>query len=319
MYNDLLILGGGMSGMLAAATARCAEVNVGIVEPNGLGASFTGPGYRYLRWSEPLVRLLGLMGIQHEIVVHKGGLLDDTGTIHAYPESLDMAALDMVQRRHYNKTRGSMVGYSPGVMNFGGKNKRGIQVNVRDIVRWVEGHVDHYEDSAEHISGVVRTSRDVHISYRSLIVTIPLPVLAHILELDPQEAPVTKARALYAAVVEVDKDHPMLGFDFIYTPWLTAIHRVSKAGPKHLTVEWNAGEYSPNLDQRLIPDRDAAKLKIDHQGSFTNPQPGHLRPCLWGTWRPPKYTHLIGRFAEWEPRATAEGAIDKTLEVLRGW
>ena len=66
MRSDVVVLGGGMSGMIAAAIALARDQDVAIIEPEQLGNSFSGGGLRYLRNGRAIKKVLDKYSISQQ-------------------------------------------------------------------------------------------------------------------------------------------------------------------------------------------------------------------------------------------------------------
>lgn len=304
MHCTHIIVGGGMSGcVVALALAAWRKgARVAICEPGRLGGNFGTGGLQYLRDSEGMRALLDAHRISYGVRPVHGGVLTHKGRVLAYPDGLG-GHLPEAQRLHYIKTRGTADGFVPGVMNFGGGGNT-LVCDLQQLLGVVERVADIYQSAARVISGpMVSVGRWLEAS-EDIVSTVPLPVLANILQLDAKERPTCTGEQLRIGHIPLtDANRALAHYDYTYTPWLAAVHRVRGASPEALELEWNA--------------RNDGGVQADLQKLggelITEPRtmPGHLHPVAWGTWRPEPPIKLAGRFAEWEPRMTVDQVADR--------
>jgi len=318
-HYDHVILGGGMSGCLIAlslAAWRKGET-VAVIEPSHLGGSYAKGGFQYLRNSVGVRALLHAHKMDFTLKAMSGGVLTHKGRVLPYPQGLG-GHLEAVQRLHYGKTRGTYEGYGPGVMNFGGTGGERVLTDFSRLFGLVERHCDIIQAHATVISGpmaCVGPRRWIESASGRITSTVPLPILAKLLQLEGREAPVCPHEWLKVARISLTGRTAHLGhYDYTYTPWLEAIHRVRPVvdddGNIALELEWN--------------DRSTHSLAVDlaRLGStlLAPPRqlPGHLHPVTWRTWRAGSGSNirLAGRFAQWNSRITVDQVVDACHEEL---
>ena len=313
MHHDTVIIGGGMGGVVAAAHLLAeGSPSVAIIDPGNLGASFQG-GLRYLRDNPAMRALLDRWGVLHASETVKGGILSPKGRVLPYPEGVG-EHLEDAQRLHYLKTRGTLDGYTGREMNFGGGGAR-LNCDLHRFIGKVAScpRFTHYRTNAVLVSGpMVSLGNRRWVEGKRIISTIPLPVLARLLQLEPHEAPTCPHRVLHVGSLPLHGGNAALGhFDYTYTPWLKAIHRVHPAPRKGtLEVEWNSAKGEEEPEEALSDDLG----RIGWAGHTLDWRtlPGHLLPVEWGTWRPEAPLYLLGRFAQWDSRMT----VDKVASTL---
>lgn len=324
MQYDHVILGGGMSGCLIAlllAAHRKGET-IAIIEPGQLGGGFARGGFQYLRNSEGVRAVLDAHRVDYDVQPMLGGVLTHKGRVLAYPEGLGDHVTE-AQRLHYRKTRGTLDGFVPGVMNFGGTGGERVLCDLSRVIKKVSQAADIIQAGATVVSGpmaCVGPRQWVEALTGRIISTVPLPVLANLLQLDLAERPKLAHETLCVARIPINKANGPLGhYAYTYTPWLEAIHRVRPVVADNqawLELEWNAtldkeddapgGSVLPNAPL----NRDMAKLGGLMDSLEVRTLPGHLHPVEWGTWRPNDNIRLAGRFAQWEPRMTVDQVAD---------
>ena len=330
MHHTSVIIGGGMSGCLIAlllAAYRKPGEDVAVIEPGQLGGSFSRGGFQYLRNSEGVRALLDHHHLPYTLRPMRGGILTHKGRVLAYPAGLgDRTA--QAQRLHYRKTRGTLEGFEPGVMNFGGEGGEQVLVDLSRLLMAVERVATIYRAQVSVVSGpmaCIGPRRWVEASGGHLVSTLPLPLLARILQLDEEEAPRCRHETLNVARIPLTEDNAPLGhYDYTYTPWLEAIHRVrpvNGASGVELELEWNAAlDVEDDQDGVSLPNtpvtRDIDKLAGALDTLEVRTMPGHLHPVEWGTWRPEPPLRLAGRFAQWEPRMTVDKVADAWYKEL---
>jgi hypothetical protein len=309
-----------MSGCLIAlayAAWRPSET-VALIEPGNLGGSFGQGGFQYLRNSEGVRGLLQAHGLPYALREQAGGVLTHKGRVLAYPAGLGTSIM-AAQRLHYAKTRGSLDGFTGDVMNFGGVGGEQVLVDISRLLGKVADTADVFQASARVVSGSLVSiaaplldaepagSRQwIEAGSGTVISTIPLGLLGSLLQLDLPERPVCPHEWLKVVRTPLTPEIAPLGhYDYTYTPWLGAIHRVRPVhidGEVLLEAEWNdtlTGKLPMDLKKLGITDHSKPRLL-----------PGHLHPVAWGTWRPDASLRLAGRFAQWEPRMTVDKVVD---------
>lgn len=311
MTYDYVIIGGGMSGAIAAGWLRAykAGATVALIEPGPLGTSYAQGGLRYLRSTPAMVALLQELRVKANPVELGGGvLLPGTvpRTIVPFPGDQHGPLLD-IQRIHYLKTRGTMDGFTPGAMNFGGENQWGLDCSQPALVKRCVGDAAVIEARATRASGkYVWVGTSIIEARKAVISTIPLPAYAKLLGLGAGESPTCAHRWLCVQRLEVGDDMPPFSsWSYTYTPWLRRVHRISPTSTTEIELEWNEGNSS---DVR----RDFLDIGVASEDVSTDDArriPGHLLPIEWGSWRPPDGVLLLGRYASWDARATVDSAL----------
>lgn len=321
---DIAVLGAGLSGVLAAGWLRVRYPNerVVIIEPGEPGAAFWSGGLKYLRPSQDFTDYLLEIGLPFDIHAVRGGVWMD-GKILRYPLD-DRYAQDLVQREHYVKTRGTIEGYTTDVMNFGGKDQVRYTLDYRALVSASIRHRNHKIIQA-HVKGIkllsnraseIITSDGEVVYARNVVSTLPLPLYLTLSDVPMEKRPTLAHRWLF--VYHAEGDPEALGDrDYVYTPQLPNVHRVSKtttAGMYHVEVNRAGRGQSPtdNIHQEVEP---LLKNAVP-SGSYLAPVtilPGHILPSDMAGWHPPSSHILLGRYAAWEPRSTA----DRTFQVMK--
>jgi hypothetical protein len=162
--------------------------------------------------------------------------------------------------------------------------------------------------------------------------TIPLPLLSKLAPWANLPKPdLTKLLLVKFAVPahqEFSQDH-IDRWDYIYTPhqhWISRLYSVqpdelvaeipayliqSESQPPHEPEPWNS---LPVMAKIVTAVRDVTRIDVEPIESKIIP--GHLRPLehklVW-----PRTWHPLGRFAQWEARATSDKVLGSALELKR--
>ena len=312
-----------MGGCVAAGWLKVhrPDLTVMIIEPGPLGGSFKGGGLKYLRWDDGLAQLLvdnSLPALKQQVI---GGVatVGPDGSLVAcdYPGDLDPLAIKQLQLAHYKMTRGTMEGFTDGVMNFGGRDQFKI-VTPANLCESLTSGAAVIQAMITRImpsrgSSYLKLSNGVMVEAKTTLWTPHLLFLSNMMgdPVDPQ------AKLLNVMSCEAISDW-WAAHDYIYTSTsCSRVHRISTSTPVGTVVaEWNGED---GLSNEVLTDLDA--LGMMPQYDTHKSLPGHLLPLSDGDkatvsgWldhgiRP------LGRFAEWDGRATVDKNIIKLEEIF---
>jgi hypothetical protein len=305
--NDVVILGGGPVGVIAAGVLSelRPQWRVVLVEPGPLAASLDAGGLRYLRGSQPLQELVRALGVPFAAVPVRGGVLMPNQTVANYPDEFEGEQLAEIQRKHYCRTRGTLDGFTADVMNFGGTPVPKLELDRALLVARATARTKVVKfavtDIDEDGQVLLRNGFTVRAK-RFVLSTIPLPGYAKLAATMRDNQPVCHNRWLVVG------RHPTAPesfqrYDYIYTPWLSGTHRLSRDKDGAWWSETSRG------------NRDAAEAVASFmdQGKVL---PGHLLHVDWNGGRLPPRHHLLGRFAAWEPRYTVDQTVQRVQALV---
>lgn len=303
---DVVVVGGNMGGTLIAAAYAAHGRSVAVIEPQPLASAFMG-GFKYLRHNDELIHLLIKLGVRYSILKVRGGVITAQGDMLSFPGDIAPQHLENVSKTHYLKTRGTLDGWTPQVMNFGGTPTDEVDADIGKLVEWVDEHCEVIRAPAKLISGQqVGLGNGVYVCGKQLVSTVPLPILCRLLRLDEHEKPVTPHQMLNTVEFQWTIMAGGCPWDYVYTPYLKRLHRVSVVN--HKQGVWQA-EWNGDAD---TPVDDLEELAGVEYISPVRSLPGHLLPIEWRSWKPDPSLRLMGRFAEWNPR----GTVDQTVATL---
>ena len=321
--TKIVVIGGGMAGLAAAAAFAGPGVSVTIVDPSPPGGVFAQGGFKYFHDTPDSRRMLGAAELMLEgSVPVRGGILLD-GEVRPYPEWLrDMPQpqAQSIMDQHYAKTRGGQRPVGGKAMNdpFGDKPGRLIFDPAKFIkgvlkrVTWLPMSVTMVTD--EYVSNGSRG-----VAYDFLINTLDVRLFAHLARRTVPELVehTEKARTTDVTIFRVITDSDRLaGFDYIYTPFThnDTIHRVSRG------ASWYDCETAKPMGKQLagafsdIGSIFSAKPLV----TFAATIPGHVCPfegeqaftdSLRDHWI------MVGRFASWDGRCTVDKAFRQALDA----
>lgn len=322
MAAEILVIGGGISGLLASyVLKRRAGCRVRVLEPGRLGGDFLAGGLRYLHSTPKMGALLDDLGVERTEYCVRGGILLK-GVVHPYPahlKTLDKASASRIQEDHYKKTRRLEPdgGLSRSMNDPEAAGPRSaLEVDLADFVRKLALDADVVRDRLS----VIRPDRVVGVSgiaygYTHLVLTIPLWLVRRMCYF---RLPDALAMKLNVVQIHPLRD-PYAAWDYVYTPYTPddLIHRISPRSNGYsceFNGDWTEGETNTRLTSELnflFPDGWA----LDGIKKGLN---GHLLPLserpLW-----PENIRPLGRFAQWDSRATSDVVLESAVKIADGW
>jgi glycine/D-amino acid oxidase-like deaminating enzyme len=325
MRDKIVILGGGISGLLAAHVFRGYDTTV-VERGIKLGGNYTAGGLKYLRFTTNLQTVLRDTAITDWQSYFPCGALLWDDKLWPHPEWLarqhEEERLE-IQRLHWKRTRGSLDGFTPTCMNdpLGGASDEAVRLDHGELLTRLEksardAGVNFWNGcTVQSVNkSHVDTSRGI-LEYDKLITTLPLTHCSGLFkDVDipaPQYQKLTVARTKRLPLFLEERG--ALEFDYIYTPKMALIHRIARTYENHWDFEATGQHPEPEM---MEPFRDTP----DHRIHFESVQfiPGHLlpleHPIQW-----PDNIIPIGRFAEWDTRSTAEKSLDKLVALRARW
>jgi len=310
---DYIIVGAGPTGVIAAGTLRAwkPDYKVAVVEPGQLMGSLLEGGLRYLRAHEDVLDLLSALRLKYDTTPVRGGvLLAHSARVVPYPEGLDRTQRGAAQRLHYHKTRGTLIGFNPNTtMNFGGAPVERVNVCFRSLVESCLRRSDLFRLKATGIGGNGVTLEDGTrlTAQKGVISTIPLFTLLQIQGVPAVDCPLLSQRWTTVLTVGSLSLFDVSPWDYIYTPWLLAINRISKLPNGEIQLELNSQTSADwTADLRYLQGRAVSDERA---------LPGYIAGPEWRSWKPAKGLTLLGRYAAWEPRFTVDQAVSRVRSM----
>lgn len=327
--EKVVIVGGGMSGLMAAWVVQERGHDPIIIEPRALGGDFLMGGLKYIHKTAAMVKLLDDLDIPWADFTVKGGVLL-RGAVEPYPaclSSMDAAEAARIQADHYRKTRHMDIGtFGAKSMNDPGANKgdrRALRCDPKALIDAIAEGTEvikagvtsiHAEIKPGMSAGHVLMDNGHKLSYDRCIVTLPLWVLATMCN---WYIPEGLAMALNIVRIHPMARDPYVQWDYVYTPYTPgdAVHRISQVEngwDAEINGEWSEMEGGAMDDiASLWPDgfriiRAVPGLKGHLLDLSTQPEwPDNVAP--------------LGRFAKWDPRATTDVTLDDAWKLAARW
>jgi len=319
--SKVVIVGAGVSGLVANYVFRMYGVNPTVLEPGTPGGEFPFGGLKYIHCTTEMEDMFDDLNLPWSDYNISGGILL-RGHVKPYPRCFEGMAPEeaaRIQADHYRKTRRM----EPGV--FGSKSmndpaakptRRAIRCDFSDMISRLAARANIVKESMDRIvsrGNHILTTGGKRIKYDQLIVTIPLWAIRGNADF---YVPQGMAMALNIAQVDPMRDR-YSRWDYVYTPYTpgNAIHRFSPSGSGY-SVEVNG-----NWDDQIRPVLDDLAFIFD--GSFVvrtikKGLKGHLLDLQEKPAWPDNVTPL-GRFAQWDPRATTDTTCATAHKLARQW
>jgi hypothetical protein len=329
--KKVLIVGGGIAGLIANwVFKQHRAVDVSILEPGKVGGDFLAGGLRYIHATDEMKAMLTDNRITFTNYQVNGGILLK-GAVEPYPsflKTMDREKAERIQFDHYRKTRRTEPSGEDALRSMNDPESVGsrhaLRADAGGLLRALESQANVKCDGAVAVNSlnsttgysVLGTSGIAH-SFDYLIFTIPLWAIRKMV---PWELPEALALKLNIVNVDVTRD-PLSKWDYVYTPYTPEglIHRIS---PRD-------GGWTAEFNGQWIEEGDETSLKLTSDLNFLFPNGwalnavrrglnGHLLPLEFETkW--PKNVRPIGRFAEWNSRATADAVLSNCWKLATEW
>lgn len=326
-----VILGGGISGLLAAWVLRDQKPVLLEAKPE-VGGAYLAGGLKYIRNTWNFRLMLKLIGVDAHQYSPCGMLLfgqrirEHPDWLLEQPPWLQRA----IQASHWLKTRGggeSLQGFRSDCMNAPKTEARDKALSCDHRLlfdRLIWSLSDHNVDirtgvRIEHVSRTMVCYSGGSEEYDRLVVTIPLAAIsklapwAHIPSATPNKLTIMDVGTNVVSVPS---------WDYLYTPMLPCVSRITWTGKCLFQVE-APGDHTQSAVGMFDDTREALSVMCDGNRSSLVVEavkkpvviPGHLpmlgRKIMW-----PKNWIPLGRFTEWNPRATAEKVLDRAVGML---
>lgn len=340
MSKRVVILGGGMSGIVALWALR--DLDPLLIEATGrLGGSFGDGGLKLLRATPSVETMLADLGVPHERYTPRGGLLA-LGIVEPHPQwfrEQTAATRDSLQDWHWAKTRQGARERDPlrdGLARttcmddpMGNGPQQALKYSQAILGANVLGHFAGRLMMDWRVTSILDgwlcvdstfggKKREEQVPFDFLVITLPLWISYRLAKTTlgyrlPERRPTTLV-ILDAYANTVQTEEKLSRWDYIYTPTLHAVHRIV-VGQNSRTAQLEVASHHPvgNVLSDLQTLRAYGFDLIQEKMSAT---PGHVVPN-WGEDERPKVPDnvlLLGRYAEWEPRALTHTSLERVLE-----
>lgn len=334
--KKVVILGGGISGLLAAWALRRKQVDITIIERGGeLGGNWAAGGLKYTKPTDSFCELLACAGIDQKIKHVKGRLHWDCYP-QPHPEwlrSADPATQMYAKVLHWTKTRGWSAPAEMTTLNdFAGSRKpeMALDYNQGHLMSWLVSEVAGRSFVATKADVSVITDETVEIAtgeffqYDMLISTIPLPVLVG---LSPwwQWPALPEPKKLNIVIFELQHPPSFYGIDwtYMYTPQSNHCSRISvyqsQAGQTELHVEIPETCLSEFARGQLGAEvsRLTGAFTLNLQPKAVRSIPGHIQ--MSADIVPWPRLKLLGRYAEWNSRLVATDVLESAKKLAEAF
>lgn len=329
--KKILIVGGGIAGLIANwVFKQHKDVEVSVMEPGKPGGDFLAGGLRYIHASDEMVSMMTDNRITFTNYQVNGGIMLK-GKVEPYPtvlKSMPREHAERIQHDHYRKTRRTEPDGNDAAKSMNDPEAMGSRFALRTdaprLIRQLEAQADIICDGAVEVRTNNQTvmprvlgTSGVSRPYDYLIMTIPLWAIRNMV---PWFVPEAFALKLNVCNVDVTRD-PLSKWDYCYTPYTPGnlIHRISPRDGGW-TVEFN-GDWIDKDDETSVAL--TSDLNFIFPGGWAlnavrKGLNGHLLPLeSQPEW--PENVRPIGRFAEWDSRATADVVLSNCWKLANSW
>jgi hypothetical protein len=320
MSERVVIVGGGMSGLVAAWVFMEHGQSPVVLEPKAPGGDFLMGGLKYIHKTHPMMDMLDGLEVTWDEYTVSGGILL-RGAVLPFPDCLDGMAPDesaRIQADHFRKTRRMDIGsFGSRSMNDPGSGKsdrRALRCDPQALVNALVAETEVVKTGVQRIErNRVQLTDGSWMPFDKLVVTIPLWVAHQICD---WYLPEGMAMLLNIVRVAPWKD-PFAKWDYVYTPYTPgdAIHRLSAVEggwDAEVNGEWDSMENKTMDDlASLFP----AGFRVVNTVKGIK---GHLLELPEAPkW--PDHIAPLGRFAKWDPRATTDVTLDDAVKLATRW
>lgn len=318
MKPRVVVIGGGMSGLIASYVMRRLRTQVLVIEPAELGGEFLAGGLKYIHHTLGMIHLCDELGVTYSDYAIQGGIML-RGEVHPYPKHLQTmprAEASRIRADHYRKTRRTEADAesSATAMNDPAamKPRKAIRAHFPEMIRALATGLLTMRTGVSGIqSGALNTTSGVLVPFDFCIVTIPLWAVRRLAQFYVPEGVAMKLN-----VVQVNPVRDRyVRWDYVYTPYTPAdaVHRFSPSG----------NGYSVEINGSLDRLRMQSDLNFIFADGWTIEKlneglKGHLLPLQTEPeW--PNNIAPLGRFATWNPRSTMDVVLDEANDLAERW
>lgn len=335
----LVIVGGGISGLIANYIARqCRDVEPIVLEAGRLGGEFTAGGLKYIHKTEEMATMLTDLDVVYNRHAVRGGI-HLNGRVWPYPEvmrpgynfheakedvrppPMTKQRAERIQHDHWRKTRRTEPDeHAARAMNDpeAGLGKVSLRCDLSDVVSKLADRALVVRERAVSIApGSVTTDAGHHYEYDFLIITIPLWIARRMLYFGLPEALALRLNVVHVAPIS----EPYAKWDYVYTPYTpdNLIHRISPSEDGwscEFNGDWPEGD--PEVGRRLTSDLNFLFPNGWAVNRVVRGINGHIIP-LEENARWPTHIQPLGRFAQWDSRATTDVVLDRMCALVEEW
>jgi len=318
MKPRVVLIGGGMSGLIASYVFRRLQAEVLVIESGALGGEFLAGGLKYIHHTIGMINLFDELGVVYSDYAISGGIML-RGGVHPYPKylhSLPGSEAARIRADHYRKTRRTEADAESAAtaMNdpAAAKPRKAIRAHFPEVITKLAGGLMVMKTAVTGIrGGALQTASGVSVPYDYCVVTIPLWAVRRMADFYVPEGVAMKLN-----VIQV---HPLrdryVQWDYVYTPYTPAdaVHRFSPSG----------SGYSVEINGQLDVPRMHSDLNFIFQDGWAIDQvteglKGHLLPLeVEPEW--PNNIAPLGRFATWNSRSTMDVVLEDAIDLAERW
>jgi hypothetical protein len=334
VVKKVVVVGGGVSGLLAGYVLNKAQgFDTMVIEANAPGGDFLKGGLKYIHKTPLMTSLLidlGLAFTNHRV---RGAILLKE-EIKPYPgafASMSRQDATRIQADHYRKTRrvepDAFARRSMNDPDSAGP-RWSLTCDPGEFVRSLHNRVRLVQDQVMRShnpatgQSFLEGKSGVMYRYDYVIWTTPHWVTERVVSSDSRYR-LGNAISMKLNIVSIEaKGDKYARWDYVYTPYTPEdlVHRISQRDG-HYDCEFNG--LWPDKDQ-VMTDRITTEMNFlfnDGWAIATEPIrgiPGHLLPMREKD-KIPDNARFLGRFSEWDPRATTDVVFQKLQDLLQEW
>ncbi len=330
MKKRMVIVGGGISGLIASwVYTQVPGLDVIVLEPGKPGGDFAAGGLKYIHKTDAMEDLLKDLRITYTDYSVQGGILVH-GVVEPFPgvlKGMDKSRALRIQHDHYRKTRRiEPDAFAARSMNDAESvgPRKALRCDMDRMLKSLIELAPFVKDGCMRIdANQVVGSSGAKYPFDYLLLTIPIWVIKTMVAF-----PLPDTMAIKLNFVMIDPPEKVDAYaqwDYVYTPYTpeNLIHRLSPRDGGY-TCEFNGAWADDAADgSNETNDKLTSEFNFLFPGGWAIADVkkglnGHLMPMttkpIW-----PDNMRPIGRFAQWDPRATSDVVLATCLEQAKAW
>jgi hypothetical protein len=329
MKPNVVILGGGITGLICAYAFSRYSVNIKIIEPGIIGGDILTNEFKYIEDTNSVKKMFRDLELAYSGYSIRGGILL-RGEVIKYPDQfkkLTRGEKERVYLDYYRKTRLKEPSNKDLRMAMSeppkGKPKSALRTDSRLFIDCLFEHISDrghrvIRDYIEAIGLRNIILKRSTIPYDYLVLTIPL---WEVKKLAYWNVPDSVAMATNVLMV-VAKYGGNVQWEYVYTPYTpgNAVHRFTTFGGAVYAVEVN-GVLNPRMID-VCSDLNFLFKDVWYIQEIHERTSGHLLPLVMDEdekiyW--PDNVVPLGTFTEWDSNCTLDMVLDKAKKIGRRW
>jgi len=317
----VIIVGGGISGLVCSyAFSKHPNLEITIFEPGKVGGEFLSGGLKYVHASDGVKGMFNDLRLGYSDYQVRGGIMLK-GKVERYPKCFDSMTKEQAKRiqdDHYRKTRRAEPGkHSKKAMNDPAARgpRTALRCDFRRMIEKLEYRANVRKSKLMKIidaANYIWSDEGRIHPYDYLVLTIPLWVIRKCVNWYVPHGVAMKLNVIDVMGPRRDK---YAQWDYVYTPYTPgdAIHRFSPKG------EGYSMEVNGDLNMEDVrSDLNFIFSKGWYIKNVENGLKGHLLPLEQKPVLPDNVA-LLGRFAQWNSRATMDVVLDEAKALAERW